>query len=238
MKNFMYSKETDSKWQPRWDETQIYRFDESKIGKKFYLLEQFAYPSAKNLHIGHWWIYGLSDCFARFKRMQGFQVFHPPGFDAFGLPAENFAIKTGIHPSDSTEASVETMTKQFRAMGTTYDWNYEVVTCRENYYKWTQWLFLKFYEKGLAYRKEAPVNWCPSCLTVLANEQATDGICERCDNDVIRRNMTQWFFKITDYADELLFALDSLNWPESTKTLQRYSMPFLRKVCNKRYGHA
>ena len=217
----MYSKEIDIKWQNKWKETEIYKFDESQIDKKYYLLEQFAYPSAKNLHIGHWWIYGLSDSFARFKRMQGYQVFHPVGFDAFGLPAENFAIKTGIHPSDSTEESVATMKKQFQAMGTTYDWSYEVVTCREDYYKWTQWLFLKFYEKGLAYRKEAPVNWCTSCLTVLANEQVIDDICERCDSKVIQRNMTQWFFKITDYAEELLTSLDGLNWPESTKTIQR-----------------
>ena len=217
----MYSKDIDTKWQNKWEETGLYKFDESQVEKKYYLLEQFAYPSAKNLHIGHWWIYGLSDCFGRFKRMQGYQVFHPPGFDAFGLPAENFAIRTGIHPSDSTEDSVATMTKQFRAMGTTYDWNYEVITCREDYYKWTQWLFLKFYERGLTYRKEAPVNWCPSCLTVLANEQAAGGICERCDNETVRRNMTQWFFRITEYADELLSALDKLNWPERTKAIQR-----------------
>jgi len=221
MKKLIYSKAVDTKWQDKWNETGLYKFDESKIGKKYYLLEQFAYPSAKNLHIGHWWIYGLSDCLGRFKRMQGYQVFHPPGFDAFGLPAENFAIKTGIHPRDSTEESVRVMTEQFRAMGTTYDWDYKIVTCHEDYYKWTQWLFLKFYEKGLAYRKEAPVNWCPSCLTVLANEQAANGICERCDSEVTRRSMTQWFFKITGYADELNSALDSLNWPESTKAIQR-----------------
>ena len=221
MKSFTYSKETDTKWQNKWNETEIYKFDESKINKKYYLLEQFAYPSAKNLHIGHWWIYGLSDSFGRFKRMQGYQVFHPPGFDAFGLPAENFAIKTGIHPSISTEESVAAMTEQFRAMGTTYDWNYEVVTCREEYYKWTQWLFLKFYDKGLVYRREAPVNWCPSCLTVLANEQAADGVCERCGSEVNQRRMKQWFFKITEYADELLSSLDTLNWPESTKLIQR-----------------
>ena len=221
MKSFTYSKETDTKWQNKWNETEIYKFDESKINKKYYLLEQFAYPSAKNLHIGHWWIYGLSDSFGRFKRMQGYQVFHPPGFDAFGLPAENFAIKTGIHPSISTEESVVAMTEQFRAMGTTYDWNHEVVTCREEYYKWTQWLFLKFYDKGLVYRREAPVNWCPSCLTVLANEQAADGVCERCGSEVNQRRMKQWFFKITEYADELLSSLDTLNWPESTKLIQR-----------------
>ena len=221
MKKNMYSKEIDKKWQNKWKETQLYKFNESRVDKKYYLLEQFAYPSGKNLHIGHWWIYGLADSFGRYKRMQGYEVFHPPGFDAFGLPAENFAIKTGIHPKDSTEKSVATMTEQFRAMGTTYDWDYEVITCGEEYYKWSQWLFLKFYEQGLAYRKEAPVNWCPSCLTVLANEQVKDDKCERCDSIVTRRKMTQWFFKITEYAEELLSSIDTLNWPESTKTIQR-----------------
>ena len=221
MKNFLYSKDTDNKWQKKWDETGLYKFDEIKISDKFYLLEQFAYPSGENLHIGHWWIYGLSDSYGRFKRMQGYQVFHPPGFDAFGLPAENFAIKTGVHPSDSTENNITKMEKQFRAMGTTYDWKYEIITCHEEYYKWTQWLFIKLYENGLAYRKEAPVNWCPSCLTVLANEQAAGGKCERCGSEVIRRSMTQWFFRITDYAEELLSSLDELNWPETTKNIQR-----------------
>ena len=221
MENFMYSKSTDIKWQKKWQETGLYKFDETKIADKYYILEQFAYPSGENLHIGHWWIYGLSDSYGRFKRMQGKQVFHPPGFDAFGLPAENFAIKTGIHPGDSTERNIATMERQFREMGTTYDWNYEIITCHEDYYKWTQWLFSKLYENGLAYRKEAPVNWCPSCLTVLANEQAAGGKCERCDSDVIRRSMTQWFLKITDYAEELLFSLNSLNWPETTKHIQK-----------------
>jgi len=221
MEKFSYSKETDIKWQKKWNETGLYRFDESKVADKFYLLEQFAYPSGKNLHIGHWWIYGLADSYARFKRMQGYQVFHPPGFDAFGLPAENFAIRTGVHPSDSTAQNIATMEAQFRAMGTTYDWHYELVTCREEYYQWTQWIFLKLYENGLAYRKAAPVNWCPSCMTVLANEQAADGQCERCNSTVVSRHLTQWFFKITDYADELLDSLNTLDWPESTKAIQR-----------------
>ncbi len=221
MKNLKYSKQTDMKWQKKWQETELYRFDETRTKDKFYLLEMFSYPSGKTLHTGHWWNYGLSDSYGRYKRMQGFNVFHPPGFDAFGLPAENYAIKTGVHPSESTKNNIATMEKQFQAMGTTYDWNYEVITCNEEYYKWTQWLFLKLFEKGLAYRKEAPVNWCPSCMTVLANEQAADGKCERCDSDVVRRNMTQWFFKITEYAEELLAGLDTLDWPEKTKIIQK-----------------
>ncbi len=221
MKEFIYSRDIDKKWQQRWEETSLYKFDESKISQKYYLLEMFSYPSGKNLHTGHWWNYGLSDSFGRLKRMQGYNVFHPPGFDAFGLPAENYAIKTGTHPHDSTKNNIATMEKQFREMGTTYDWNYEVITCFEDYYKWTQWLFLKLFRKGLAYRKEAPVNWCPSCMTVLANEQAAGGICERCDSEVVRRDMTQWFFKITDYAEELLVSLDNLDWPNKTKTIQR-----------------
>jgi leucyl-tRNA synthetase len=221
MKSFVYSKETDDKWQKKWRETALYKFDESRIRDKFYLLEMFSYPSGKNLHLGHWWNYGLSDSYGRFKRMQGYEVFHPPGFDAFGLPAENFAIKTGVHPKDSTVSNIAAMEAQMRAMGTTYDWDHEIVTCDESYYKWTQWLFLQLLKQGLAYRKEAPVNWCPSCLTVLANEQAAGGTCERCDSAVVRRSMTQWFFKITAYAEALLEGLDTLDWPEKTKAIQR-----------------
>lgn len=221
MKNFVYSNEIDKKWQHKWSETGLYKFDESRIADKYYLLEMFSYPSGSTLHTGHWWNYGLSDSFGRLKRMQGYNVFHPPGFDAFGLPAENYAIKTGIHPHDSTKNNIATMERQFHKMGTTYDWDYEIITCFEEYYRWTQWLFLKLFEKGLAYRKEAPVNWCPSCMTVLANEQAVDGICERCDSQVEHRNMTQWFFRITEYAEELLAGLDSLDWPEKTKAIQK-----------------
>lgn len=221
MESFIYAKETDDKWQKKWRETALYKFDESRIRDKFYLLEMFSYPSGKNLHLGHWWNYGLSDSYGRFKRMQGYALFHPPGFDAFGLPAENYAIKTGVHPKDATDSNIAAMEAQLRAMGTTYDWNYEIVTCSEDYYRWTQWLFLQLLKQGLAYRKEAPVNWCPSCLTVLANEQAAGGTCERCGSAVIRRSMTQWFCKITAYAEPLLEGLDTLDWPEKTKTIQR-----------------
>lgn len=211
----------EKKWQERWEETRLYKFDPERMDKKLYVLEMFSYPSGARLHVGHWYNYGLSDSYARFKRMQGFEVFHPMGFDAFGLPAENYAIKTGIHPQDSTLANIDTMEHQLRAMGATFDWDYEVVTCKPEYYKWTQWLFLKLYERGLAYRKQAPVNYCPNCNTVLANEQVVDGACERCSAAIEKKNLTQWFFKITDYAQELLDDLDKLDWPEKTKTMQR-----------------
>lgn len=215
-----YSVETDRKWQKKWEETGLYKFDPEKEGEKLYCLEMFSYPSGANLHLGHWYNYSLTDSWSRFKRMQGYNVFHPMGFDSFGLPAENYAIKTGIHPQDSTLKNIDTMEKQLRAMGTTVDWSYEVKTCEPGYYKWNQWFFLKLFEKGLAYRKNAPVNWCPSCKTVLANEQVVDGTCERCGAEVEHKNMTQWFFKITDYAQELLDDLPKLDWPEKTKKLQ------------------
>ena len=182
----------------------------------------FSYPSGAKLHVGHWYNFGPSDSFARFKSMQGYEVFEPMGFDAFGLPAENYAIKTGIHPQDSTLKNIATMEKQLQAMGGMFDWDYEVKTCMPDYYKWTQWIFLQLYKAGLAYRKEAPVNWCTSCNTVLANEQVVDGHCERCGSQVVRKNLTQWFFKITAYADELLRDLDKLDWPEKTKAMQRH----------------
>ena len=215
-----YSVETDRKWQKKWEETGLYKFDPSKEGKKLYCLEMFSYPSGANLHLGHWYNYSLTDSWSRMKRMQGFNVFHPMGFDAFGLPAENYAIKTGIHPQDSTLKNINTMEKQLREMGATFDWDYELATCMPDYYRWNQWLFIKLFEKGLAYRKNAPVNWCPQCKTVLANEQVIDGLCERCDTEVVRKNMTQWFFKITDYAQELLDCLPQLDWPEKTKKIQ------------------
>lgn len=216
-----YSTAIDRKWQKKWEETGLYKFDRSRPDKKLYCLEMFSYPSGAKLHVGHWYNYGLTDSWARMKRMQGWNVFHPMGFDAFGLPAENYAIKTGIHPQDSTLANIATMERQLREMGATFDWDYEIVTCLPEYYRWTQWLFLQLYKQGLAYRKEAPVNWCPSCNTVLANEQVVDGRCERCDTPVTKRNLTQWFFKITDYAEELLAKLDELDWPEKTKIMQR-----------------
>src|SRR5574344_538311 len=215
-----YSIETDKKWQKKWKDTNLYKFNPDAKGKKLYCLEMFSYPSGANLHLGHWYNYSLTDSWSRMKRMQGFNVFHPMGFDAFGLPAENYAIKTGIHPKDSTLKNIKTMEGQLQAMGSTVDWDYEFATCYPEYYKWNQWFFIQLYNRGLAYRKNAPVNWCPSCKTVLANEQVTDGCCERCGNDVIHTNMTQWFFKSTAYAQELLDCLPKLDWPEKTKKLQ------------------
>ena len=187
-------KTIEKKWQKRWADSKLYSFNKDNISKKHYVLEMFSYPSGAKLHAGHWFNYGPADSYARFMRMQGYEVFQPMGFDAFGLPAENYAIKTGIHPEESTLKNIETMEKQLKAIGATYDWDYEIKTCLPDYYKWTQWLFLQLYKHGLAYRKEAPVNWCPSCNTVLANEQVKEGECERCHTPVIRKNLTQWFF--------------------------------------------
>ncbi|MGN0822495.1 MAG: leucine--tRNA ligase, partial [Candidatus Gallimonas sp.] len=218
----MDMKSVEEKWQARWEKAKFNEFDRKDEKKeKLYVLEMFSYPSGAKLHIGHWYNYGPTDSYARFKRMKGYNVFQPMGFDAFGLPAENYAIKTGVHPKDSTEKNIETMERQLKAMGAMFDWSAEVKTCEEDYYKWTQWMFLQLYKKGLAYRKEAPVNWCPSCQTVLANEQVVDNCCERCGSQVVRKNLTQWFFKITAYAEELLQDLDTLDWPEKTKTMQR-----------------
>ena len=217
----MDMKEIEAKWQKKWEETGLYKFNKAKVDNKKYVLEMFSYPSGARLHAGHWFNYGPSDTYARFKRMQGYEVFQPMGFDAFGLPAENYAIKTGIHPQDSTLKNIATMEGQLKRIGATYDWDYEIKTCVPEYYKWTQWMFLQLYKHGLAYRKNAPVNWCPSCETVLANEQVIQGVCERCGTQVLRKDMTQWFFKITDYAEELLQDLDKLDWPEKTKMMQK-----------------
>ncbi|GAA0070228.1 leucine--tRNA ligase [Clostridium sardiniense] len=217
-----YGTAIDKKWQDKWEKEELYKFDPTNLDKKLYVLEMFSYPSGSQLHAGHWFNYGPVDTWARFKRMNGYNVFQPMGFDAFGLPAENFAIKTGIHPQDSTDKNIVTMEAQLKAMGAMFNWENEVVTCRPDYYKWTQWLFLELYKKGLAYRKQAPVNWCPSCNTVLANEQVVDGLCERCDTEVTKKDLTQWFLKITDYADELLEKLDGLNWPEKTVSMQKH----------------
>ena len=217
-----YGTAIDKKWQTKWENEELYKFDTSKLDKKLYTLEMFSYPSGSQLHAGHWFNYGPVDSWARLKRMQGYNVFQPMGFDAFGLPAENYAIKTGIHPQDSTYKNIATMEEQLKAMGAMFNWENEVITCDPDYYKWTQWIFLKLYEKGLAYRKKAPVNWCPSCNTVLANEQVVDGLCERCSTEVTKKELTQWFFKITDYADELLDKLDDLDWPEKTVAMQKH----------------
>lgn len=217
----MNLRQIEAKWQKVWADTQLYKFHPERADKKWYVLEMFSYPSGARLHAGHWYNYGPSDSYARFKRMQGYEVFQPMGFDAFGLPAENYAIKTGIHPQDSTLKNIETMEAQLKKIGATYDWDYEIKTCTPDYYRWTQWMFLQMYKHGLAYRKEAPVNWCPSCNTVLANEQAQGGVCERCGSVIVRKNLTQWFLKITQYADELLEDIDNLDWPEKTKLMQK-----------------
>ena len=211
------------KWQKKWQETNLYKTDLSfsNSSEKHYTLVMFSYPSGDKLHVGHWYNFGPTDTYARFQRMMGKKVFEPMGFDAFGLPAENYAIKTGIHPAISTRKNIEVMTEQLKAIGAMYDWDYKVVTCEPDYYRWSQWIFLEFFKKGLAYRAEAPVNWCPKDKTVLANEQVKDNCCERCGTPVIRKKLTQWFFKITEYAEELLEKLNDLDWPESTKAKQR-----------------
>lgn len=216
-----YSISIDKKSQKFWDENKINSFNWNDEKQKLYVLEMFSYPSGSNLHAGHWFNFGLVDSYARYKKMNGFNVFQPMGFDAFGLPAENYAIKTGIHPKDSTMKNIETMRTQLKNMGAMFNFENEIVTCTPEYYKWTQWLFLKLFEKDLAYRKNAPVNFCPSCNTVLANEQVIENKCERCSTEIEKKNLTQWFFKITKYADELVDKLDSLDWPEKTKSMQK-----------------
>ena len=214
--------QVEAKWQKYWEENKSYKTDLTDLEKKIYCLVMFIYPSGAKLHCGHWYNYGPTDSWARYKKLKGFNVFEPMGYDAFGLPAENYAIKTGIHPYDSTIKNIEDIRVQLKRMGNMYDWDAELMTCDPEYYKWNQWLFLKLYEKGLAYRKNAPVNWCPSCNTVLANEQVLgDGTCERCGTFVEQKNLTQWFFKITEYADELLEGLDKIDWPEKTKLMQK-----------------
>ena len=212
--------EIERKWQEKWAADRIYEVKEDSSRPKFYALTMFPYTSG-DLHIGHWYAMAPSDVHARFKRMQGYDVLHPMGFDAFGLPAENAAISHGIHPYDWTMANIEHMRRQLKSMGAIYDWNREVVSCLPEYYKWTQWFFLKLYHAGLAYRAKAPVNWCPKCQTVLANEQVVgEGFCERCGSQVTKKDLEQWFFRITRYAEELL-DFSHIDWPERIKTMQR-----------------
>ena len=214
--------EIEKKWQAFWNENKINSTILTETEKKLYTLVMFIYPSGSKTHIGHWYNYAPTDSWARFRKLKGYNVFEPMGYDAFGLPAENYAIKTGVHPQDSTLQNIKDIKEQLKTMGCMYDWDAELMTCVPEYYTWNQWLFLKLYEKGLAYRKNAPVNWCPSCQTVLANEQVqNDGTCERCGTMVEQKNLTQWFFKITDYAEQLLEGLDTIDWPEKTKLMQR-----------------
>ena len=211
-------RDMQTRWSDRWEEGGIYTVEDDDPRPKWYELHMYPYPSG-DLHVGHWFAMTGADVHARFMRMKGYNVLHPMGFDAFGLNAENAAIKNGIHPHKWTMSNIENMRRQLRSMGPMYDWDREVVTCTPDYYRWNQWFFLQLYKKGLAYRADAPVNWCPSCQTVLANEQVVNGLCERCDTSVVHRDMEQWFFKITDYADELLDH-SKIDWPDRINTMQ------------------
>jgi len=214
-------KEIEAKWKNRWEEMGLFKMDRNSSRPKYYCLMMFPYPSAA-LHVGHGRNYIIGDSVVRYKIMRGYNVLSPMGFDAFGLPAENAAIKNGIHPELSTLNNIKTMRRQFDSWGAGYDWDREVVSCLPEYYKWTQWIFLQLYKKGLAYKKKASVNWCPSCQTVLANEQVIDGKCERCSSQVTLRDLEQWFFKITDYSQRLLDDLGLLkDWPERVKLMQK-----------------
>ena len=213
-------KEIEAKWQQQWVEQDAFKTEFNRQRPEYYVLEMFPYPSG-NLHMGHVRNYSIGDVIARFKVMQGYNVLHPMGWDAFGMPAENAAIKHGIHPSKWTWENIENMRRQQQELGLSYDWEREIATCHPEYYRWTQWLFLLFYERGLAYKKKAAVNWCNECNTVLANEQVIDGCCWRCDSVVVKKDLEQWFFKITEYADRLLADLSELKgWPDRVKTMQ------------------
>lgn len=213
--------EIEAKWQKYWEDNKTFKVEIDKNKPKSYVLEMFPYPSG-NLHMGHVRNYSIGDVVARFRTMKGFNVLHPMGWDSFGMPAENAAIKHGIPPKKWTLENIANMTRQQKALGLSYDWDREVATCKEDYYKWTQWFFELFYKRGLAVKKKSAVNWCDTCNTVLANEQVIDGKCWRCDHEVVKKDLSQWFFKITDYADELLKDLDLLEgWPERVKTMQR-----------------
>ena len=213
-------RQSEKKWQSRWAEAKLYRTDLEDLSRpKYYNLVMFPYPSGDKLHIGHWYNFAPADSWGRYMRMKGFNVFEPQGYDSFGLPAENYAIKSGVHPTVSIAKNIEYMRHQLREMGAMYDFEKEVVTSEPEYYRWTQWVFLQLYKKGLAYRRNAPVNWCPSCQTVLANEQVEDGRCERCKHEVTKRDLTQWFFRIRNYAERLL-NFEGLVWPERTKLMQ------------------
>ncbi len=211
----------EKKWQKEWETKKVFQAKEDSKKKKMYILEMYPYPSASFLHMGHVRNFTIGDVYARFKRMQGFNVLYPMGFDSFGLPAETASKKEGIHPKAYTENAIKKIMEYFRALGNSYDWSRTLASHEPDYYKWNQFFFLKLYEKGLAYRKKAPVNWCPNCESVLANEEAESGKCWRCNGEVVKKDLEQWFFKITDYADRLLKDLDKIEWPEKIKIMQR-----------------
>ncbi|MEK7550891.1 MAG: class I tRNA ligase family protein [Patescibacteria group bacterium] len=210
----------EKKWQEEWAKNQIYKTSLAR-GKNKYILDMFPYPSGASMHVGHLEGYVGTDILSRYYRMRGYSILHPMGWDAFGLPAENYAIKTGIHPDKETHKNIEIFKRQLKASGLSYDWDKEIDTSSPEFYKWTQWLFIELFKKGLAYKKKSPVNWCPKDETVLANEQVEDGKCERCDTPVIKKDLDQWFFKITDYADRLISGLDGIDWLEEVKIQQK-----------------
>lgn len=217
-------KEIEKKWQNYWEENNTFQVTEDEsipVEKRKYVLDMFPYPSGAGLHVGHPEGYTATDIYCRFLKMNGYAVLHPMGFDSFGLPAENYAIKTGTHPGISTQNNIDKFREQIKALGFCYDWSREISTHTAEYYKWTQWIFLKLYEKGLAYESEMPINFCPSCKTGLANEEVKDGKCDRCNTQVIRKSIRQWMLKITAYGDRLLNELDDLDWSEAIKTMQR-----------------
>lgn len=211
-------KEIEEKWRKIWEENPVNPPDDSK--PKYYCLDMFPYPSGNGLHVGHWRGYVLSDVISRQKLMEGYELLHPMGWDAFGLPAENYAIKTGTHPSEATKKSISNIKRQVNDIAAIYDWDKEINTTAPEYYKWTQWIFIQMFKNGLAYEKEMPLNWCPNCKAVLANEEATNGVCDRCGATVTKKNLRQWMLRITKYADRLLNDLDKLDWPEKVKKMQ------------------
>jgi leucyl-tRNA synthetase len=212
-------KKIEEKWQKYWQDNEMHKTD-FNAKKPYYCLDMFPYPSGEGLHVGHWSGYVYSDVWSRYKRLQGYEVLHPMGWDAFGLPAENAAIKNDAHPRDYTKKAIKNFTRQLKEIGAMYDWSLEINSSSPDYYKWTQWLFLELYKNDLAYQKEAPVNYCPSCQTVLANEQVANGLCERCDSEAIQKKLKQWFFKITNFSDQLISDLDEVDWPEKVKKMQ------------------
>ncbi len=214
-------KKIEEKWQKKWEDDHVVKIDKDDTKKKFYMLDMFPYPSGEGLHMGHTESYTASDVFTRFKTMQGFNVLHPQGFDAFGLPAENYAIKTGIDPKTSTAQNISNFIVQMKSLGLRYDFDEKVVTYEPEYYKWTQWLFGKFFDNNLVYKKTSKINWCESCQTGIANEQVIGGECERCGTQIVQKEIPGWFFKITDFADALINDLDTVDWPEHTKKNQR-----------------
>ncbi|MDR2899084.1 MAG: leucine--tRNA ligase, partial [Clostridiales bacterium] len=211
-------KEIEHKWRKVWEKNYVNKPDGKK--PKYYCLDMFPYPSASGIHVGHWRGYVISDVLSRYKILQGYEVLHPMGFDAFGLPAENYAITRGVHPSVSTAESIENFRKQLKEISAVYDWDKEVNTTDPDYYKWTQWIFVQMFKKGLAYEKEMPLNWCPRCKVVLANEEAAGGVCDRCGTVVTKKNLRQWMLRITQYGERLLNDLEKLDWPEKVKKMQ------------------